>query len=591
MDEQEGLGLTDYIAILRRRRWYLIVPAVVIFAVAVAVAMLMPATYRSEATILIEQQQIPQDLVRSTVTSYADQRVQIISQRVMTTANLSNVIEKYDLYAAERKQEPMSVVVEQLRQNIGLKMVSADVVDPRSGSAKKATIAFTLSFDNGSPQTAQRVVNELVSLFLDENLRKRREAAKEASSFLAGEAERLATQIADLEAKVARFKEEHGENLPEMQQVNTQFLQRTESQLDKVVQDRRLLDERILLIESELARTTQYGLSEGDGNRRVLTPRERLMQLELQYLELSARVKENHPDRIYLEREIKALRRESGGMNVNELTQVLERARAALAERREKLPDTHPDVESAAQTVAALEDQLAEMRSRGDDATASQLPENPAYTTLSTQLKTLRAEQKFLDERKLALAAELQEYEARVKDAPKIEREYRTLTRDYDNAVAKYREIKAKEMEAQLGESLEEERKAERFVLIEPAQVPVKPIKPNRLAILFLGFVFSMGGGLGAMILKEGTGNALYSAKSVAMLTGAPPLAAIPYIETAEEEDDRRRKRIVAIAAAAAMLLLAIGAVHFLVKPLDLAAYKALQRAGLIESTPAKGGG
>ena len=67
MDEQEGLGLTDYIAILRRRRWYLIVPAVVIFAVAVAVAMLMPATYRSEATILIEQQQIPQDLVRSTV--------------------------------------------------------------------------------------------------------------------------------------------------------------------------------------------------------------------------------------------------------------------------------------------------------------------------------------------------------------------------------------------------------------------------------------------------------------------------------------------------------------------------------------------
>ena len=138
MDEQEGLGLTDYIAILRRRRWYLIVPAVVIFAVAVAVAMLMPATYRSEATILIEQQQIPQDLVRSTVTSYADQRVQIISQRVMTTANLSNVIEKYDLYAAERKQEPMSVVVEQLRQNIGLKMVSADVVDPRSGSAKKA---------------------------------------------------------------------------------------------------------------------------------------------------------------------------------------------------------------------------------------------------------------------------------------------------------------------------------------------------------------------------------------------------------------------------------------------------------------------
>ena len=206
MEEPEGLGLADYLGILRRRIWYLIIPAILIFVVAAAVAAWMPATYRSTATILIEQQQIPQDLVRSTVTSYADQRVQTISQRVMTTANLSKIIEKYNLFADERKSQSMQTVVNRMRSNVKLEMVDAKVVDPRSGSAKQATIAFTLSFDSASPKQAQQVANEMVSLFLDENLRKRQEAARETSAFLQGEAERLAGQIADLEAKVARVQ-------------------------------------------------------------------------------------------------------------------------------------------------------------------------------------------------------------------------------------------------------------------------------------------------------------------------------------------------------------------------------------------------
>lgn len=591
MEEPEGLGLADYIAILRRRKWYLILPAILIFTIAAAVAMLIPAIYRSDATILIEQQQIPQDLVRSTVTSYADQRVQIISQRVMTTANLSKIIEKYDLYPEERKQAPLSAVVDIMRENIALKMVSADVLDPHSGSAKKAAIAFTLSFDSGSPQLAQRVTNELVSLFLDENLRKRREAAKEASAFLGGEADRLAEQIGDLEAKFAVFKEAHGENMPEMQQVNAQFLQRTEDQIARTDLEERLLEERILLLESELSRTSRYGDDQMDSNRRVITPKERLMQLELEYLELTARTRENHPDRILLEREINTLRQQTGGLSADDLEEMLQRAQAALAERRKELADTHPDVRSATRAVRSLEDQLASARASGGSETASQLPENPAYARLATQIKSAYAEQEFMREKKASLVAELAEYEERVKSAPKVEREYRTLTRDYDNAIAKYREVKAKQMEAELAETLEEERKSERFVLIEPPLVPNKPIKPNRLQILFIGFVFSLGGGFGSVVLREGTGHALYGSTAIARVSGAVPLAVIPYIQTDEEIATKRRRALLTIVAAVALLLASLAAVHWLVRPLDIAAYKALQRAGLIEQgSPAPGG-
>jgi len=583
IEEPAGPDLADLLGILRRRIWYLVLPAVLIFAVIGTVAMLLPATYRSTATILIEQQQIPQDLVRTTVTSYADQRVQTISQRVMTTANLSQVIEKYDLFREERKRTSLQSIVEAMREDIALEMIEAEVIDPRSGSAKSATIAFSLAFENESPQKAQQVANELVSLFLNENLRKRQEAADETANFLQAEADRLAQQISGFEAKFAQFKQLHGDNLPEMQQINIQFLQRTEDQIERNALDARLLEERIFLLESELGRTSRYGDDDVESGR-VLSPKERLVQLELEYMQLSARVKENHPDRILLEREINTLRRQTGGLDAQGISEMLQKAREALVERRRELADTHPDVLNAERVVRSLEEQLTEATTRGAEAAASQLPENPVYQRLAAQLESARVELSYLKEKKVALQQDLATYEKRIKDAPKIEREFSALTRDYDNAVAKYREIKSKEMEAELAQSLETERKAERFVLIEPPLVPNKPVKPNRVAIVFLGAVLAVGGGFGTMVLREMMSPGMHGSKAVTAVAGVPPMAVIPRIRTAEEMAARRRKKVLAIIAALLLFAGALGVFHLYVRPLDIAVYKVMLRLELIES-------
>ena len=165
--EENVKGLGDYLAILKRRRWQLIVPAVLIFAAAAAAALLLPPVYKSTATILVEQQEIPQDLVRTTVTSFAAERIQVISQRVMTTAKLGEIIERFNLYPDERRKVPLSDVVEKMREHIDLDMIDADVIDPRSGRASEATIAFTLGYQSDSPQLAQKVANEMVSLYLN----------------------------------------------------------------------------------------------------------------------------------------------------------------------------------------------------------------------------------------------------------------------------------------------------------------------------------------------------------------------------------------------------------------------------------------
>ena len=188
---EQGRSLLEHAAVLRRRRCAFAVCALLVLAVAVALALLLPSRYRSQATILIEQQEIPQEMVRSTVTSFADQRIQLISQRVMTSANLLEVMRRYDLFDEERRTLGTEHVVELMRDSIEFSMVSAEVVDPRSGRPTEATIAFTVAFESDTPRRAQAVANELASLYLNENLKTRTRLAADASDFLAEESQRL----------------------------------------------------------------------------------------------------------------------------------------------------------------------------------------------------------------------------------------------------------------------------------------------------------------------------------------------------------------------------------------------------------------
>src|ERR1700676_4467638 len=181
----------------------------------IAMAVMWPPTYRSGATILIEQQEIPQELVRSAVTSFADQRVQVISQRVMTTQNLLSLIERYNLYPDIRLTKPREVLLQTMRGDISMKMISADVIDPRSGRPTQATIAFSVSYKNHSPDLTLKVANDLTSLYLNENLTSRTQMAEQTSSFFAQEATRLQSRILDLDRQLSDFKQKNHDKLPD----------------------------------------------------------------------------------------------------------------------------------------------------------------------------------------------------------------------------------------------------------------------------------------------------------------------------------------------------------------------------------------
>ena len=581
--EEEIKGLGDYLAILRRRKAQLFLPMALILVISGVVAFALPAVYRSEAIILIEQQEIPEDLVRSTVTSYADQRVQVISQRVMSSTNLRAIIDQFDLYANERRTDSMAEVIEAMREDINLEMISADVVDPRSGRPTQATIAFSLSYDNESPSLAQKVTNQIVSLFLKENLRTRTESAEETSSFLAMEAQKLSEQISDLERKLAEFKEKNVGNLPELVQLNLQLMERTERQITDTDQEIRALQERQIYLQSELAQISPNStLYSADGSR-ILGAEDRLKSLEAQYVSMVARYSATHPDRIKMKKEIAALRKEIGvSEDTTELELQLKTLKADMAAMRERYSANHPDVRKLQRSIdstrEALADASKEKRPGDTRVRTPTKPDNPAYIQLQAQLEASKSDLRALKTKRKKLQDKLADYEQRLTKGPQVEREYRDLTRDYENALAKYREVKAKEMEAELSKTLEQERKGERFSIVEPPLMPEKPEKPNRVAILFLGFVFSFAGGVGTVAVGESLDHTLHGPKSITAAVQIPPLAVISYISNSDDIRRRVKRRVLWMLGSVTAIATSLALVHFFYRPLDLLWFAILRR-------------
>jgi uncharacterized protein involved in exopolysaccharide biosynthesis len=569
--EEEIKGLSDYLDILRRRKYQLILPALVIFVAIVALVVRLPSIYRSSATILIEQQEIPQNLVRTTVTGYADQRIQLISQRIMTNANLSKIIKAYNLYPAQRKKNSLYTVVGKLRKDINLEMVSADIMDLSSGRSREVTIAFTLSFDNQSPELAQKVVKEMVSLYLDENIKARAKAAKETSTFLTEEADKLSERVTDLEAKLAEFKENNVGNLPDMLQLNLQQMERIERQLTENDQQIRTLEDRKIYLQTELTQISPYSEIYSATGRRILSTEDELKSLQMQYVSLAAQYKETHPKLVIMREKIAALKQEVGGGydKVAMLKAQLTTQKSELVNLTKHYADKHPEVEKLKRAIADTETALKEARHQSKLNPQKKMPmgspDNPNYNQLKIQLEAADAEIRSLRQTRIELQGKLSDYEQRLISTPQVEREYNILIRDYENAMAMYKEIKDKQMEAELAEAMEIEKKGERFSLIEPPLLPERPIKPNRTAMLLLGFVLSFAGGIGNIAIRESMDQTVHGSKGVFSITQAPPLAVIPYIEN--DQDHRRyATRRTLLFMTVTLILAAAVAVNFFFK-------------------------
>ena len=533
MTETGTLHLADYLSILRRRKKQVKLVAALVFLVSAVLAFVIPPQYRSTATILIEQQQVPRDLIPSTVTGYANQRLQIIQKRVMTDENLYKIAEKYQLISGKGKWETSDKkTIVKMRQATKFVTDSANVTDPRSGASLMATISFKLSYSAASPEIAQKVANELTDYVLQENIMIRTQQAVKTSGFFSEEEGKLRQHLTELEAKLAAYKTKNTGRLPELLNLNMSLMERTQKELEDIERQIYSLEERRLELQGQLATVEPY-TGQGPGGR--------LREVQTQYLSAAAVYAPNHPDVIKLRRELDMLRRETGAVDEREaLDKEYKKTRAELIAAREKYADNHPDVTRLKAALAALEEKLKSSISSSPIGFALK-PDNPAYIAIQTQLATIGISLKSASEQRVRAKEKLAEYVARVVQTPNVEQEGLVLLREYDSTVKKYREIKEHLMGADIAVELEKEQKGERFSLLEAPELPESPQMPNRRAFLLLGIVLGLGSGVGYASIAEYMDRTVRGSMAVASVLRAPPLAVIPHIPIGDTVAESRR--------------------------------------------------
>jgi polysaccharide chain length determinant protein (PEP-CTERM system associated) len=540
--EEEVKELGDYLDIVRRHKYWVLIPAIVLIALSGLVAYLLPATYKSEGLILIESQEIPNDLVRSTVTSYADQRIEVIKQRIMTTAKIMTLVKKYNLYPDLRKKSPVSAIVGLFRENIAVKMVEANVTDPRSGRARRATIAFKVSFMDKSPQLAQKVANDLVTEFLVENTRVRTDRASETTKFLEAEANKFKKQIQLTEKKIAEFKDEYSDSLPELLDHNLTVTERLQTELAYNQNQIQALKDLAITLRLELVNINPYitqQIPSVGSQRPVETATQKLFQAQAEYDRLSAKYSKNHPD-------LKALS--------NQIV----------------------DLEKQAKEEAKSID--------GDSSSNAQFKRmrNPIYGQLSAKINASEREAIRLQSRNEIIKKKMVDYDERIVRTHQVKRAYDDLTRDHENKLRKYEELRSKQLEAELAQNLESENKGESFSLIEPPLVPSKAEKPDRVKLFVMGVVASIGVGLGLALLMEMLFGGVRGYNQMSRIIGQAPLVVIPMI-TSSEDILKKKKGKLKIALAIILLLgLCIAGFHYWVMELEVFWFKLLRKISLL---------
>ena len=521
MNSEYELTLNDYLAILKRRALLLCVSFALILGVSLLVAVAIPPVYQSTGTILVESQQISSDLVAASNNTYADERIEVIRQRVMTREHLIRIIDKYQLFANEGKSLTVSEKIDEMRRAITVSLVNAEVK-----GRGLATIAFRLSFEHQRPEVANKVANELVTLFLDENIKQRTERANETTEFLTREADKLRGDLERLENQVAAFKQENADALPEHQELRMSMLSRTEAELKEVDRDYKTAQEELRFLDLELS-AANAGLAPGANASATATetPQD-LASLRAEYARLLSLYKEAHPDVRAVQRKIAAL--ETAGVEAA--------AGSSLSQAGLEVARVQAKIAAAQARAASLEGQ------------------------------------------KKILLGKIEDYERQILQTPQVERGLITLMRDHDNARKKYEEIRTKQMSAQISENLEQENKAERFALLEPPLMPEKPVKPNRKKIASLGFFLALAGSGGLVVLLETLNQRVRGVDALASVLGRRVLVAIPYIATQAELARRRKWIKLVIFSGAVTVTTLLVAVHLLYMPLDLLVFKALAR-------------
>lgn len=513
-------SLEQYWSMICRRRWWIVLPVFSVWAVVWGISWFLPAYYKSETLILIEQQKVPEQYVVPNVASDLQDRLQSMTQQIMSRTRLLRIIEKFDLYANSRLRMTQEQVVEKMRKDIEIQLVQAP---GRKGDLS----AFRVSYSSRSPRLAQQVTNELTSLFIEDNLQSRRQQSQSTTGFLDSQMQEAREKLSTQEERVRDFKSRYLGELPNQMQSNVQILTGLQSRLQGAMEALNQSRQQKTYLESLLAqyRSIHESLRRGSDQRELPPALDaEIARLKSQLAEVASRYTQKHPDY------------------------------RKLKEQLQKAEQMRDEIAAEVRTSPVPKADDTKPSSYGD------LKEISAMLQIESQLKANDLEVANRQEQVKSIEAQIDDYQRRINEAPVREQQLADLTRDYDQSRANYESLLAKRNQSELATNLEERQQGEQFHILDPASLPQKPYKPERLLLSCLGLF--LGGVLAAALtgVLELTDDRIQSENDLQGVVTEPVLTEIPRLLTgAEKSWEQRRFWIECFAGSLVLLTTAVG--------------------------------
>jgi polysaccharide chain length determinant protein (PEP-CTERM system associated) len=500
------------VEIARRRKWLIVLPAIAIAAAAAVVIQRLPNVYRSETLILVVPQRVPESYVRSTVTARIEDRLQAISQQILSRTRLEQIVTDFNLYPEERAEgELMEDIVEHMRTvDIGIGVVKGD--------------AFRVNFASDDPRVAMRVTERLGSLFIDESLRDREILAQGTSEFLATQLDEARRELVLNENKLLEYQRTFNGELPAQMSANLQGQHNAEMALQSLGESLNRDRERRITLERQVAdiveapegtaaSSTNAAASEGISK----TVQDELQMAQQSLIALELKLKPDHPDVRRVRRNIEELKKR---VEVQQLEGVITSRPTSIVvmdyAKRKRLLDARAELDNLDREIQA---KLAE----------------------DQRLRSVQAM-----------------YQARIEAAPLREAELTALTRDYETLQQNYRSLLAKKEESQISANLESRQIGEQFKILDPARVPERPVSPNRPQLYLLGALAALAIGIGLAAAAEYFDRTLRTEADVRAALNLMVLATIPSIRDAASASRRLRRNLALGAGATAVIAIGV---------------------------------
>ena len=516
-----------------RRRWVILLPLFLCWAVVWIFSWFLPATYKSEALILVEQQKVPEQYVVPNVTVSLQDRLQSMTQQILSRTRLQTTIDRFHLYQGGRNLGGLLQAgdpVEQMRKDIKI-----DLVD--SAARPGQLTAFKIGYAAGSPELAQRVNTELTSMFIEENLKLQQQLSESTTAFLQSQLEEARTKLAEQEAKVRKFKAEHFGDLPSQMETNVQILTGLQNQLQSAQQTLEGAKQQKLYLESlqQQFQTAQASVGAADPSQPSLqSVTKDLEDLHHQLADLRTRFTDEYPDVIAMKEKI---------ANAEKLKKDMEAEIASHAEAG-KPSGVNPGV------AAEVE--------RGGTTTMMQV---------QSQIQAINLEIKNYDLRVKNLESQISSYRARLNLTPQTEQQLAEVSRGYEESKANYNSLLQKQNQSQLATSLEQRQQGQQFRILDPPNLPSKPSAPNHLLLSLAGLLAGAALGMGLAVFLEFRNALVRQEKDLEGLIPTRVLVGIPHLKVPGEERVQAMARRLEVGAFALMaLLFAAGNLYALYK-------------------------